>query len=187
MRLALGGMRAVRLAHEMSLVLLSAVVLSLTLFAQTGTDGSFIGTVLDASGASVPAAEVTVKQLNTGLTKTVSADEVGNFAIAALPIGPYSINVRAKGFKRWEIARVELTVGNRSRVSPVLSVGDVAETVAVEASAEVLQTEKTSVETVVQMRQIRELPLPTRNPLSLVALVPGMRWESTQDGGERAT
>ncbi|WP_031501055.1 TonB-dependent receptor [Bryobacter aggregatus] len=169
------------------LLLLLAVLLSLPLLAQTGTDGSFFGTVLDSSGAAVPRAEITIKQLNTGLTKTVAADETGNFAIPALPIGPYFIGVRSKGFKRWELSRTELTVGDRSRLSPVLTVGDVAETVAVEATAEVLQTEKTSVETVVQMRQIRELPLATRNPLALVALVPGMRWESTQDGGERAT
>lgn len=189
MRLAFGGNRVEPgwVARYLSVFVLWAVTVSLTLFGQTGTDASFIGTVLDGTGASVPGAEISVKQLNTGLTKSATSDDAGNFTIAALPIGPYSVAVRAKGFKRWEIARVELTVGDRSRLAPVLAVGDVAETISVEATAEVLQTEKTSVETVVQMRQIRELPLPTRNPLALVALVPGMRWESTQDGGERAT
>ena len=97
------------------------------------------------------------------------------------------MNVSSKGFKKWELARTELSVGDRSRLTPVLQVGDVSEIVMVEATAEVIQTEKASVETVVQMQQIRELPLPTRNPLALVGLVPGMRYESTQDGGERAT
>jgi hypothetical protein len=128
-----------------------------------------------------------ITNTETGLRKTAITDETGSFVVPALPAGPYSISVRAAGFKKWELSRTELTVGDRSRVSPVLQVGDLTEIVAVEATAEVLQTEKASVETVVQMRQIRELPLATRNPLALVALVPGMRWESTQDGGERAT
>jgi hypothetical protein len=92
-----------------------------------------------------------------------------------------------KGFKKWELPQTELTVGDRSRITPVVQVGEVTETVSVEATVEIVQTEKASVETVVQMRQIRELPLATRSPLALVGLVPGMRYESTQDGGERAT
>lgn len=157
------------------------------IFGQVGTEGSFIGTVSDQQGAVVPGAAVTVTNTATGLTKTSESDESGNFVVPALPSGPYSVSVKAKGFKIWTLGNTVLTVGDRSRVAPVLQVGEVSETVQVEATAEIIQTEKASVETVVQMQQIRELPLPTRNPLALVGLVPGMRYESTQDGGERAT
>ena len=65
------------------------------------------------------------------------------------------------------------------------------ESISVTSDAELLQqrqqTEKSDVETVVQMQQIRQLPLDTRNPLALVSLVPGMHWVNTQSGGERAT
>ncbi|MBD0327134.1 MAG: carboxypeptidase regulatory-like domain-containing protein, partial [Pyrinomonadaceae bacterium] len=159
----------------------------LALICQVGTEGSFIGTVTDPQGGAIPGATVTITNTATGLTKTVTTDDNGSFVIPALPAGPYSVSVQAKGFKKWEVARTDLTVGDRSRLGPVLQVGDVTETVAVQAIAPIVQTEKASVETVVQMQQIRELPLATRNPLALVALVPGMRWESTQDGGERAT
>ena len=64
---------------------------------------------------------------------------------------------------------------------------EITESVSIVANAELLQTEKSDVESVVQMQQIRELPLDTRNPLALVSLVPGMRYVSTQTGGERAT
>lgn len=169
------------------LLLFFGVLPSASLFAQTGTDASFIGTVTDSSGGAVAGAEITIKHLSTGLTKTATSDESGNFSISALPIGPYSVLVKANGFKRWELSRTELSVSDRSRLTPVLTLGEVSETVSVEANTELLQTEKGTVETVVQMQQIRELPLPTRNPLALAALVPGMRWESTQNGGERAT
>src|SRR5687768_2994546 len=139
-----------RLARCIALCFLVALLASIPLFGQAGTDGSFIGTVTDPTGGAVPGAEVVIKNLGTGLTKTASTDEIGSFAIGALPSGPYSVTVRAKGFKRWELARVELTVGDRNRLAPVLAVGDVSETISVEASAEVLQTEKASVETVVQ-------------------------------------
>jgi len=173
--------------HRFSRVLLCAVVTTIAVWAQAGTEASFIGTVSDSTGAVVAGAEVAVGNLETGLTKSAVTDQEGNFSILALPTGSYSIRVQAPGFKKWALAKADLNVGDRSRLSPVLQVGDVSETVSVQGASELVQTEKATVETVVQMEQIRELPLDTRNPLALVALVPGMRWESTQDGGERAT
>jgi hypothetical protein len=157
------------------------------LFGQGGTEGAFFGTVTDASGSAVPAAEVVATHLGTGFVKQAEADGQGNFSLFALPIGKYSVSVKAKGFKTWKLTEAELTVGDRSRLAPVLEVGEVTESVSVVANAELLQTEKSSAETVIQMQQIRELPLDTRNPLALVSLVPGMRWDGTQSGGERAT
>ncbi|MGH9629637.1 MAG: carboxypeptidase regulatory-like domain-containing protein, partial [Bryobacteraceae bacterium] len=173
--------------RQLTMFLVCVLCTPFALFSQVGTEGSFIGTVSDVQGGVIPGAVVTIRNVATGLTKTATTDETGNFVVPALPAGPYSVAVEAKGFKKWELPSTELTVGDRSRVTPVLQVGEVTETVSVEATASIVQTEKASVETVVQMRQIRELPLPTRNPLALVGLVPGMRWESTQDGGERAT
>jgi Carboxypeptidase regulatory-like domain/TonB dependent receptor len=157
------------------------------LFGQIGTEGAFFGTVLDISGGSVPGAEVVATHLGTGLIRRTVTDDQGNYNLLSLPIGKYSVTVRAKGFKTWQVAEAELTVGDRNRLSPVLEVGETSESISVTANAELLQTEKSSAETVVQMQQIRELPLDTRNPLALVSLVPGMRWVSTQSGGERAT
>jgi len=144
--------------------------------AQSGTEGTFFGTVVDASGGAVPNAEVKVTHIATGFTRQTMTDDQGSFN-----------DVTAKGFKTWTQAGTELTVGDRRRLTPVLSVGDLAESVSVTADTALLQTEKSSAETVIQVRQIRELPLATRNPLNLVSLVPGMQHWSTQSGGERAT
>ena len=77
-------------------------------------------------------------------------------------------------------------MGERSRLTPVLEVGQVSEQVTVESTAELLQTERSGVQTVVQMQQIRELPLSIRNPVVLVNLVPGMRYLG-QGGPERGS
>ncbi len=151
------------------------------LIAQVGTQGSILGQVTDTSKGVLPGAEVTVTHLSTGLTQTAITDAEGNFEILALPIGAYSVTVSMTGFKTWQLARMEITVGERSRISPVLEVGAVTEQVSVLGSAPLLQTERSSVQTVVQLQQIRELPLSARNPVELVKLVPGMRF--TGSGG----
>ncbi|MGH9309816.1 MAG: TonB-dependent receptor [Vicinamibacterales bacterium] len=148
---------------------------------QVGTQGSILGTVVDSSGASLPGATVTVTNLDTGLVQTAVTGGAGDFEILALPIGPYSVAVSLDGFKTWNLERIVLTVGERSRVSPVLSVGQITEQVTVVGEQPLLQTERSSVQTVIQMQQIRELPLSSRNPVVLVNLVPGMRF--TGSGG----
>ena len=148
----------------------------LPLAAQVGTEASILGVVTDASGALVPGAEVSVKNLESGLQKTAVTDESGNFTVMALPIGPYSVSVGARGFKTWTLEKTELIVGERKRLSPVLEVGQVSEQVTISSTVELMQTEKSSVEAVVQEKQIRDLPLNGRNVVQLVSLVPGMRY-----------
>ncbi len=176
-----------RLPRLTFLFLILYALTGFTLSAQSGTEGSFFGTVVDASGGVVPGAEVRVTHAATGFMRQTTTDAQGNFNVPALPIGFYNVVVTAKGFKTWEITGSELTVGGRSRLSPVLTVGEVTESVSVTSDSALLQTEKSSAETVIQVGQIRELPLATRNPLSLVSLVPGMQHTSTQSGGERGT
>ena len=174
-------MRLPKIAIAVSFLFVRALV------AQVGTEASFFGTAIDSSGAAVPAASVVATNLDTGLTKTAQSDNQGGFNILALPIGPYSLTVTANGFKKWELPRAELRVGDHYRVEANLQVGDVSDTVSVTTPPGLLQTETAATETVVQMQQIRELPLANRNPLALVALVPGMRIDSQQTGQERAT
>ncbi len=149
--------------------------------AQVGTQGSILGAVVDTSQAALPGATVVVRNLDTGITQEAVASATGDFEVLALPIGPYSVTVSMPGFKTWRMERLVLSLGQRSRIAPVLEVGDVSEEVTVEAGAPLLQTERSSVQTVIEMKQIRELPLSTRNPVVLVNLVPGMRF--TGSGG----
>ncbi|HEY2934750.1 MAG TPA: TonB-dependent receptor, partial [Acidobacteriota bacterium] len=146
------------------------------LWGQVGIDGSILGVVKDKTGAVVPGVEVRVINLNTGLTKSAITDEAGYFEILALPRGIYSVAASLPAFKTWKLERTELTVGEQKRVAPELEVGEVSDEVHVEAQAELIQTERASLDSVIQEKQIRDLPLSGRNPISLVRLVPGMRF-----------
>ena len=152
------------------------LVACISLLAQVGTDGSILGIVKDPTGASIPGAEIKVVNLETGLVQTARSDQDGNFQLLALPRGIYSVAASAPQFSTWELKSVELMVGETRRVSPVLKISDVKQEVVVEAGVELVQTERASVETAVEQHQIRELPLNGRDPVELVALVPGMRY-----------
>src|SRR5687767_8900964 len=149
------------------------LLLTSSALAQVGTEGGFLGVVLDASGAVVAGADVTVINLDTNLKKQAVSDGAGNFEILALPRGPYSVTATLAGFKTWVLERTELTIGERKRIAPVLQVGDVAERITVEARTGMLQTEQGSLETIVEQKQTGKLPLNGRNPVRLVRLVPG--------------
>jgi hypothetical protein len=154
---------------------------------QVGTQASIFGTVTDSSGANIAGAVVTATNISTNAVNKVTSDPQGNFNLLALPIGTYRISVAVSGFKKWENSSVELAVGDQRRIAPVLQVGAINETITVSSSAEAIQTERADVESVVQMQQIRELPLDTRNPLELAILAPGIAETTTQGGGERGT
>jgi len=167
--------------------LIAFLVFSTSLSAQVGTEGAILGVVTDSSGAVVAGAEVTVVNLGTNLTKTAVSNSQGNFEILALPRGTYSVTAAFSGFKTWVIEKTELTLGERKRVSPVLTVGEISDKVTVEATADLIQTEKGSLEATIEQKQILDLPLNGRNPVELVRLVPGMRYLGQQGGTERAT
>ncbi|PYV07596.1 MAG: hypothetical protein DMG07_28135 [Acidobacteria bacterium] len=161
----------------------AAFFLSVAAPAQVGTEGAILGVVRDSSGAVIPGVEVTATNLDTGIKKTALSDSGGNFEILPLTKGFYSVTASLAGFKVWTVEKTELILGERKRVSPTLEVGQLSEKVTVEAtSTELVQTEKGSVETVIEAKAIRELPLNGRNPTQLVGLVPGMRVTSLASG-----
>lgn len=163
-------------------------VLSLaSLYAQIGTDNAIVGLVTDPTQAAVVDASITAINLGTGLTRVTKTSESGAFEIVALPRGLYSVQVEAPRFKAWQIKPVELGVGQRVRLTPVLEIGEVVQRVDVTASVEILQTEKGSIETSVEEKSIRELPVNGRNPVSLVALTPGMNISSLGAGRHRSS
>ena len=164
---------------RLTIVVLSSLLLiasALPAMAQLGTEGSILGIVHDVSGAVVPGASVTVTNTETGSTTAAVSDDSGFFQVLALPRGLYSVQISAPQFSAWKITGVDLTAGEQKRLQPVLTVGDVKQEVSVEAGAEVVQTERASVEMAIEQKQIRDLPLNGRNAIQMVALVPGMRY-----------
>ena len=129
---------------------------------------------MDSSGAVVSHATVTARQIATGLTRSESTSDSGEYSIQQLPVGTYTVTAEQAGFKKTERIGVELRVDDRLRIDMTLDVGQVTETVAVEATAPVINTDSSTVGNVVDNKKVTELPLNGRNFLQLNLLVPGV-------------
>ena len=128
----------------------------------------------DSSGSVIRGAIVTVRQLSTDLTRSETTTDTGEYSIPQLPVGPYLLSVEQPGFKKTERTGVELRVEDKLRIDVVLAIGQLTETVAVEATNPVVSTDSATVGNVVDNRKVTELPLNGRNFLQLNLLVPGV-------------
>jgi len=135
--------------------------------------GTILGTVLDASGAAVRGAKVTIKQPATNLVREQPTNEAGEYVFTQLPVGTYSVTAEQSGFKTETKENVLVEVDARVRIDFALAVGAVTETLSVEANAAVISTDSATVGNVMDNKQVSELPLNGRNPMQLVTLVPG--------------
>jgi hypothetical protein len=148
------------------------LLLVLPLVAQVST-ADIVGTVTDASNAIVAGVKVTATNLATDLIYVGASNASGEFTIPLLPAGHYKIEADITGFKSWTIPEVELTIGERLRVSPRLEVGSIGQSVEVSSEAAALQTDSATIGTVVDQKQVDDLPLNGRNFLLLAQIVPG--------------
>ncbi len=128
------------------------------LTAQT-TTGSIVGTVTDHSGAAVPGAAVTVTNVDTNSTTKTTTDSSGNYVVTPLPVGHYSVDVEARGFKRSLSEGITLNVQDRLGVNVALEVGQISETVEVTAATPALQTDTSYLGQVMESQKIVDLPL----------------------------
>jgi hypothetical protein len=143
-----------------------------TAFAQT--TGTIQGTVKDPSGAVIPAASVTATLVGTQTSRNVTTDQNGSFEIPTLPVGHYSVQVTAKGFKTFVAQNVNVTIGHVMVVNAVMSLGESAQTVTVESNAVQVETSSTQLGAVMNDRAVSELPLDTRDTYQLLQLQPGV-------------
>ena len=152
--------------------LLGIALLSTTVFGQSGSS-EINGTITDVSGASAPGATVTITSAGTGLARVLKTNEAGLYNAPALPPGLYSVKVEQKGFQAQSRTGIEVLTGQALVINFALVVGNVSEVIEVTTSAPVLDTETTSVGTVIENKRIVELPLNGRNYLQLASLIPG--------------
>ena len=136
--------------------------------------GSISGFVKDPSGAVIPNAKITARNL-TGLERHVVTNESGYYTITNVPPSLYSIQVEASGFKKYESTGNKLDPSSNLQIDATLTVGAQTDTVEVSATAQVLQTESASVQRDVTREQIDALEINGRNPIFMANLVPGTR------------
>ena len=142
-------------------------------FAQAVT-GTLLGTVTDSTGAVVAGAKVTVTNQNTGLTRTVKSDAIGEYTVPSMPTGTYTVLVEMDGFKATALSNVELGVDQRARIDVKLEVGAMTESVTIEAAVAAGADPSSELGTTVKDEQIQALPLNGRNFVSLTRSVPGV-------------
>lgn len=155
------------------LVPLALALVSLPAFGQV-TTGSVNGIINDPGGATVAGASVTLRNNETGAERTITTNEQGEFDFQQVQPGKYSVSVEAKGFKKAVAPDIIVEVGKPAHTTIALEVGAVSETVTVSASQDVINSTTPTLTTVINTRQVQDLPLPTRNPLDLAGLQPGV-------------
>jgi hypothetical protein len=149
-------------------------------YGQTPT-GSLTGTVIDATGASVSGAQVTVANAGTRQLREQTTNEAGLFTAAALPPGLYHVTIRVAGFKRIE-RDVVVEAGTSDSIQVRLELGDVAETITVERTPTAIRRSQHQVGSVVTREQIDAIPLNGRSFLELAKLEPGVTPSRLSDG-----
>ena len=158
--------------HGPFVLLIAALVTTTYTFAQSNT-GTVLGIVLDPSGASVPAAKVTIENTGTTARFEVTTTVNGAFIAPVLPVGDYWVSVSALGFKTQVRKSLTLRVSDRLQLTFRLETGAMSETITVSAPAPLIDTASTTLGAVVTADQIENLPLNGRNLTSLLSVVPG--------------
>jgi hypothetical protein len=131
------------------------------------------GTITDASGAALPEAAISARNTGTGAVRTTTSDGQGRYTLADLAIGDYEIDAKKMGFQSVTRKGVTLTVGSFPVADFQLPVGATEQTLNVEGAVSQVETETSSVSSLVNQNQMRELPLNGRNFEQLILLAPG--------------
>ncbi|MBO0723899.1 MAG: carboxypeptidase regulatory-like domain-containing protein, partial [Blastocatellia bacterium] len=153
-----------------------ALIISVGSHAQT-TTGTFLGYVTDMSGQVLRGAKVTATNESTGLTRTVSTSATGEYVIALLPVGKYTLTFEAGDFKQRSLKGVTLELDQRARIDAVLEIGPVSEVITIDEGGKgepLVRTETAEVGTVIKNKSIVDLPLNGRLFLQLAQLTPGV-------------
>src|SRR5271170_3241767 len=169
-------MRVFRKLHVEALVCLATLLFVFGLSASAQTfRGTILGTVTDSSGASVAGATVTVKNIGTGLTRTVTTAEDGSYAVPELPIGTYSVIVTLTGFKSGVVNALAVDVSSQVRADVALQAGDVAQQIEVQGDTlPQVDTTEDTLGGIIQSRVVTNLPVNGRDYQKLIYLVPGV-------------
>ena len=144
--------------------------------------GSIVGTITDPTGGAAASAAVALTNISTGERRQALAGTSGEYQFLNLVPGIYRVEVEQRGFKSASRDNIEVTVSGTVRADVSMQLGEITQTVEVQATAPLLRTEDANLSQVVSTRAVEELPVNGRNILNLTALVPGVVPQGTTDG-----
>lgn len=161
-----------------------AISLAPAAFAQTQSiNGSLRGTVTDATGAPIPGASVVIRNVDTGYTRSITADDAGLYLAPALPIGTYSVAATFKGFAPLTQTGIHLSAGTELTVNESLKTGSVATQVEVTSDAPILETSRLDLGRTISAAETQNLPLTSRNPYNFILFQPGVSGHPNPENG----
>ncbi len=147
--------------------------------------GTITGTITDSSGAAVPAAVIVLKNPGTNVSQSTTSAGDGAYTFVYVAAGKYALTVEKEGFRKADVAEVIVNVSTTSRLDIALQVGALTESVSVEASAPLLQTDRSDLGKVITNKQIQDLPLflngGLRSNIAFSLLTPGANASITGD------
>jgi hypothetical protein len=146
--------------------------------------GQISGTVKDPSGAVLPGVEVKATQTDTGAERTTVTNETGYYVLQNLPTGPYRLEVSLPGFRTYVQTGIALAANAYPEINPILEVGQVAETVEVQANVTQVEVRSLAVREVIETQQILELPLNGRTATDLIVLAGAAVQQGTNSSRE---
>jgi hypothetical protein len=131
------------------------------------------GTIHDKTGAVIPSARVTLTNVDTNISQTVTASASGEYNVLNLAPAHYRLDVEAPGFAHYVQTGITLDVGQKANQEVALELGASSSTVSVVADTNAVEASDATLSDVVTGSEIRNLPLNSRNPYALIALTPG--------------
>ena len=160
--------------------LFSICLLSGTILEAQGSAGQIEGTVRDEQAGVLPGTSLTLRNQDTGISRTLTTESDGRFIFPALAPGRYTLRAELSGFGVHEISDMTITIGLNLREDIVLKVQALAETVTIRGESPVVDTTKAEISGTVTQQQIESLPMNSRQYLSLALLVPGTTVDATR-------
>jgi hypothetical protein len=145
--------------------------------------GRITGTVTDGTGAAVADAAIEVVNQETGDTRTLATNTSGTYSVSPLPVGRYRVRIRKEGFKVVQRNDVRVDVNSTATIDVALEVGNVAESVTVEARAAAIETENAVVGNSRYETQLKQLPVIVREVQTLVGQTAGVPYGNTDTVG----
>lgn len=170
-----------RISLKSILPVFAMLALSWTASAQT-TSATIVGDVSDPHGGLIPGANIVVKNVATGVTRELRTNDLGSYRAFPLNPGTYEVSATASGFKTQVQQNVILDAATNVKVDFKLDVGAITETVQVQATASILQTQDASVGGTVTGTEVARLPVNGRNYTRLILLMPG----TSDQGGSQS-
>jgi hypothetical protein len=149
-------------------------------------NGVIEGTIVDSSGAAVPNAPIKLTNLDTGIVRETTTNNAGFYRVPLLPLGRYEITVSQSGFNKFVQSGITLSAGQAATVDVIMKVGEVSNEVTVAADAPMADVSKIEVGRTISEAEVKNLPLPSRNPYNFGLLQPGVNgFENVEFGVPR--